>query len=234
MDVSSFELYLFDIEGTTTPIEFVHKTLFPYSVSKFGEFFRKGTLEKTVLDGLIREGKTDSSYSGEVSDSPETLSDYCRYLVSVDRKSGPLKEIQGRIWKEGYESGELKSLMFSDVPSFLERIRNSGKKAAVYSSGSVQAQKLIFEYSKSGDLTGYFSGYFDTAVGGKRESDSYARISRELGISPEKILFFTDIKEEADAATRAGYKVAVLERPGNVEQPEHTYTRLASFETLRP
>ncbi|TGK29495.1 acireductone synthase [Leptospira gomenensis] len=234
MDVSTFELYLFDIEGTTTPIEFVHKTLFPYSVSKFGEFFRKGNLEKTVLEGLIREGKADVSYSKEVSDSVETLIDYCEYLVGVDRKSGPLKEIQGRIWKEGYENGELKSLMFADVPEFLKRIRSSEKKAAVYSSGSVQAQKLIFEYSNFGDLTGYFSGYFDTAVGGKRESESYSRIARELGIPPEKIIFFTDVKEEADAATRAGCSAAVLERPGNTQQPAHGYARLTSFETVNP
>lgn len=75
----------------------------------------------------------------------------------MDRKSGILKEIQGRIWKSGYENGELKSSMFSDVPSFLKKIQASKKKSAVYSSGSIQAQKLIFEYSDFGNLTHFFT-----------------------------------------------------------------------------
>lgn len=197
-------------------------------------FFQTSSLENEWKQKLLEEAKNDPTYKGRIGDSPEALSEYCKYLVSVDRKSGPLKEIQGRIWKIGYESGELKSLMFSDVPEFLKRIQSSRKKAAVYSSGSVQAQKLIFQYSESGDLTKYFSGYFDTAVGGKRESASYSKIAKELGVEPRKILFFTDIKEEADAAIGADLRAAVLERPGNSKQPEHPYLKLTSFETLNP
>ncbi|PJZ53207.1 acireductone synthase [Leptospira adleri] len=234
MDLGPIELFLFDIEGTTTPIEFVHKVLFPYSVRKMDSFFQTSALEKEWKEKLMEEAKNDSTYFEKVGDSPSELAAYCKHLVSVDRKSGPLKEIQGRIWKIGYESGELKSLMFSDVPEFLKRIKAAQKKAAVYSSGSVQAQKLIFEYSESGDLTKYFSGYFDTAVGGKRESSSYSKIAKELGVEPRRILFFTDIKEEADAAIGADLRAAILERPGNSKQPEHRYLRLSSFETLDP
>ncbi|TGK23048.1 acireductone synthase [Leptospira yasudae] len=234
MNIKEFDLYLFDIEGTTTPIEFVHKVLFPYSVGKFDEFFRSNSLEKEWVEKLLEEGKNDPPYKGKIEDSPQSLSDYCKHLVSVDRKSGPLKEIQGRIWKKGYESGELKSTMFEDVSDFLNRIQTAGKRAAVYSSGSVQAQKLIFEYSNSGNLTGYFSGYFDTAVGGKRESSSYTKIAEQLKIAPEKILFFTDIKEEADAAVEAGFKATVLERPGNNAQPAHSHPRISSFQNLNP
>lgn len=185
-----FEIYLFDIEGTTTPIEFVHKILFPYSIGKFETFFRSNSLEREWIEKLLEEGKHDSTYSGQLTDSPQHLSDYCKYLVSVDRKSEPLKEIQGRIWKHGYENGELKSSLFTDVPSFLKRIQSAKKKSAVYSSGSIQAQKLIFKYSDLGDLTGYFSAYFDTGIGGKRESASYSRIAEQLGIATGKNLIF--------------------------------------------
>ncbi|PJZ27732.1 acireductone synthase [Leptospira kmetyi] len=234
MNIRSFEFYLFDIEGTTTPIEFVHKILFPYSIEKFETFFKTNSLEREWIDKLLEEGESDSSYSGKLSDSPQDLSAYCKYLVSQDRKSGPLKEIQGRIWKTGYESGELKSSMFQDVSDFLKRIGAAKKRAAVYSSGSVQAQKLIFEYSDAGNLTGYFSAYFDTAVGAKRESSSYTKIAEQLGTEPEKILFFTDIKEEADAAKNAKLDAYVLERPGNHPQPQHSHVRISSFEGLNP
>ncbi|TGK22896.1 acireductone synthase [Leptospira stimsonii] len=234
MDLGPIQLFLFDIEGTTTPIEFVHKVLFPYSVQKMDSFFQTSGLEEEWKGKLLEEAKYDTTYNGKIGESAEDLSAYCKYLVSVDRKSGPLKEIQGRIWKIGYETGELKSLMFPDVPDFLKRIQFAQKKAAVYSSGSVQAQKLIFEYSESGDLTKYFSGYFDTAVGGKRESSSYSKIAKELGVEPRKILFFTDIKEEADAAIGADLRAAILERPGNSKQAEHSYLRLSTFETLNP
>ncbi|AKH78047.1 acireductone synthase [Leptospira interrogans] len=234
MNIKTFEFYLFDIEGTTTPIEFVHKILFPYSVEKFDSFFQSNLLEKEWIEKLILEGKNDTTYSGKLSDSAFDLSEYCKHLVSLDCKSGILKEIQGRIWKSGYENGELKSSMFSDVPSFLKKIQASKKKSAVYSSGSIQAQKLIFEYSDFGNLTHFFYAYFDTGVGGKRESSSYSKISEQLGVAPEKILFFTDIKEEADAAKEAKLHSAILERPGNYPQPQHSHFKISSFEGLNP
>ncbi|TGK05008.1 acireductone synthase [Leptospira semungkisensis] len=225
------ELFLFDIEGTTTPIEFVHKVLFPYSVQNFGSFFSE-LKEEGVINELISASKNESEYSKEVSNSSESLSEFCKFLVSKDRKLGILKEIQGRIWKKGYESGELKSTIFLDVPLFLERIRKTGKRAAVYSSGSVEAQVLIYKYCEAGDLTPYFEAYFDTAIGGKRESTSYSRIAEKLSISPSSITFFTDIKEEADAASASGIKPVILSRPGNHPQAEHSYEVLSDFSSL--
>lgn len=129
MNIKTFEFYLFDIEGTTTPIEFVHKILFPYSVEKFDSFFQSNLLEKEWIEKLILEGKNDTTYSGKLSDSAFDLSEYCKHLVSLDRKSGILKEIQGRIWKSGYENGELKSSMFSDVPYFFKKNPSLLKKS---------------------------------------------------------------------------------------------------------
>ncbi|PJZ25315.1 acireductone synthase [Leptospira hartskeerlii] len=229
MEEQNAELYLFDIEGTTTPIEFVHKVLFPYSVQNFITFFSETSAETGFAEELILASKNEKEYTEEVSNSPESLAKFCNYLVSKDRKLGILKEIQGRIWKKGYESGELKSTIFSDVPPFLERIRKSGKRAAVYSSGSVEAQILIYKYCEAGDLTVYFENYFDTAVGGKKEASSYTKISEKLSLPPSSIVFFTDIKEEADAATKAGVRSILLSRPGNHPQAEHKYQVIENF-----
>lgn len=229
MEPKETELYLFDIEGTTTPIEFVHKILFPYSVRNFDEFFRQASEDKSIVRELFSAAEKEPEYPEKISDSPESLSAFCKYLVAKDRKLGILKEIQGRIWKTGYESGELKSTIFPDVPPFLKRIRNEGKRAAVYSSGSVEAQVLIYRYCEAGDLTPYFENYFDTAVGGKRESSSYLSISEKLSLAPQKIVFFTDIKEEADAAIQTGVRPFILSRPGNSPQAEHPYPVIQDF-----
>ncbi|MGJ4747765.1 acireductone synthase [Leptospira sp. SA-E8] len=232
MEEQNTELYLFDIEGTTTPIEFVHKVLFPYSVQNFQSFFSETSAETGFAEELILASKNENEYTEQVSDSPESLTKFCKYLVSKDRKLGILKEIQGRIWKKGYESGELKSTIFSDVPPFLERIKKSGKRAAVYSSGSVEAQVLIYKYCEAGDLTVYFESYFDTAVGGKKESASYTKIAEKLSLSPSSIVFFTDIKEEADAACEAGVRPILVSRPGNHPQAEHKYQVIENFNKI--
>ncbi|TGL57613.1 acireductone synthase [Leptospira sarikeiensis] len=232
MDYQSTELFLFDIEGTTTPIEFVHKVLFPYSVQNFQTFFSKNSAEPGFAEELIQYSKNETEYKEEVSNSPGSLSEFCKFLVSKDRKLGILKEIQGRIWKIGYESGELKSSIFKDVPAFLERIQKTGKRAAVYSSGSVEAQILIYKYCEAGDLTRFFENYFDTAVGGKREANSYTKIAEKLSIHPSSIVFFTDIKEEAEAATKAGIKPIILSRPGNHPQGEHPFPVIENFDGI--
>ncbi|PJZ65390.1 acireductone synthase [Leptospira wolffii] len=232
MEFSDVELYLFDIEGTTTPIEFVHKVLFPYSNRNFDAFFREEENRERYFQDLLLSSKQEPEYSGVLEKNPDSLSEFCRFLVSKDRKLGVLKEIQGGVWKKGYESGELKSTIFPDVPPFLKRIKEKGKRAAVYSSGSVEAQILIYRYCEAGDLTPYFDSYFDTAIGGKKEEVSYLNISEKLSLKPSSILFFTDIKEEADAATKAGFRSAILSRPGNHPQASHDYEVLKNFDAI--
>src|SRR5688572_31886471 len=95
-----------------------------------------------------------------------------------DSKSPGLKALQGMIWQEGYASGELHGVVFDDVPKALKRWRAAGIRAAIYSSGSVLAQKLIFGTTQFGDLTPLFDGFFDTAVGPKRDANSYRMIAR--------------------------------------------------------
>src|SRR5690606_28765418 len=143
--------------------------------------------------------------------------------MAEDRKITPLKALQGMIWKYGYEQGHFKGHVYPDAVDRLRQWHAEGVQLYVYSSGSVQAQKLIFGYSECGDLTPLFSGYFDTNIGGKREVDSYRQIVAELGLPAAQVLFLSDIEEELQAAQAAGMQVCWLVRtralPSNVPYP---------------
>ncbi len=135
-----------------------------------------------------------------------------------DRKSTGLKSLQGKIWEEGYRSGELKGEVYPDVLPALERWRRAGIDIAIFSSGSVQAQRSLFRNSVAGDLTRFIRAYFDTTTGPKREPESYARIAAALERSPSEVLFVSDIEAELDAAVRAGMQTGLCVRtPGSVQ-----------------
>lgn len=208
---------LLDIEGTTTPIDFVHRTLFPFAKQHISQFVVENfdTLTAEIAQ-LSLEHSTDSSYTLPLkSDDPDSASEYLKHLIDSDRKSTPLKSIQGKIWQAGYESGELRSVVFEDVPKAFERWTAQGKTIAIFSSGSVLAQKLIFRYSDHGDLSQYISAYFDTTTGPKREAESYRKIVAKLGSSPNEMLFVSDILEELEAAKEAGLGTVLSIRNGN-------------------
>ncbi|MGO9433741.1 MAG: acireductone synthase [Terracidiphilus sp.] len=156
--------------------------------------------------------------TGVVSMSPSygipRIVRYVDWLMDRDRKSTALKSLQGKIWKAGFESGELKGTLFADVPEAFARWASHGK-IAIYSSGSVEAQKLLFRYSTYGDLTPLIGGYFDTRTGAKSESASYARIAGELEVAPQEVLFFSDVVRELDAAREAGCLTRLVVREGN-------------------
>jgi enolase-phosphatase E1 len=145
---------------------------------------------------------------------------YLFWLMDHDRKSTALKSLQGKIWRAGFESGELKGTLFADVPDAFARW-SSFARIAIYSSGSVEAQKLLFRYSSYGNLTPLVEGYFDTRTGAKSESTSYSSIAGQFGVSPNAVLFFSDIVRELDAARTAGCQTRLVMRPGNtpVEEP---------------
>jgi enolase-phosphatase E1 len=140
--------------------------------------------------------------------------DYIYWLMDHDRKSTALKSLQGKIWKTGFESGELKGELFADVPAALKRWSEQAR-VAIYSSGSVEAQQLLFRYSNFGDLTGLVAAHFDTRTGPKREPASYSAIAAELQIPSNVVLFFSDVVPELDAARAAGCPTRLVIRPGN-------------------
>ncbi len=132
-----------------------------------------------------------------------------------DMKSPALKRLQGLIWEGGYRTGELKGQVFSDVPPAFARWRDAQVTLAIYSSGSVLAQRLLFGATEQGDLTAFITAFFDTGVGAKRWPDSYRRISDELSRAAHEVLFVSDTPAELDAARAAGCQVLLAERPGN-------------------
>ncbi|HTH36433.1 MAG TPA: acireductone synthase [Pyrinomonadaceae bacterium] len=208
---------LLDIEGTTTPISFVHDTLFPYAKARIPGFIldNLGDL-KFEIEQLAEERAGDVEYGGEFRpESANSVSDYLKYLIDQDRKSTPLKSIQGMIWKSGYEKGEIVSPVFDDVPPALKRWKAADKTIAIFSSGSILAQQLLFKHTDQGDLTPFISNYFDTNTGPKRESKSYLDIAETLELKPEDILFFSDIQAELDGARLAGIQTSMTTRPGN-------------------
>lgn len=219
---------LLDIEGTTTPISFVYNVLFPYARARVTPFFSTrgaSPQARQLLDALYREYQHDvaSGLDPPGWQAIERLADavaYAHWLMDGDRKSTALKTLQGEIWKDGYRAGELTGMVFDDVPKAFERWSRSGRRIAIFSSGSVLAQKMLFANSTAGDLTGFISAYFDTTLGSKTEPESYRRIADATGSPPASVVFVSDITKELAAACAAGMHALLSVRPGNTPQDE--------------
>lgn len=226
---------LLDIEGTTTPIDFVHNTLFPYAKSRVPGFILNNlNALKFEIDQLAAEHEAEQEYGAELrADSANSVSDYLKYLIDKDRKSTPLKAIQGMIWQSGFESGEIVAPVFEDVPAALKRWKAADRPVSIFSSGSLLAQQLLFRYTDHGDLTQFISNYFDTNTGPKNQAASYARIAEEMKMAPADILFVSDAVPELDAARSAGMQTSMSVRPGNAELEEDcTHQIITTFDSL--
>ncbi|XP_054011471.1 enolase-phosphatase E1 [Hylaeus anthracinus] len=235
---------LVDIEGTTTSISFVKDTLFPYvreNLKKYIETKWDDEEFKQDYEKLKEQAKKDEEEKVEgfvpmvgsnTEEQKESLMKNVLWQMDCDRKTGALKQLQGHMWREAYNSKAVKAHVYEDVPKALESWTNNGRKVYVYSSGSVEAQKLLFGHSVHGDLLKYFSGYFDTEVGSKQESSSYKTISNKIGADPSSILFLTDTVKEAAAAKETGLSTVILLREGNValsDEERATFTTIKSF-----
>lgn len=195
-----------DIEGTTSSLSFVKDVLFPYAYKNLPDYVWDNEAEITTLLDDVRTEERNPDLSLE-----EVIEVLLRY-IDDDKKVTPLKTLQGMIWAEGYKSGELEGHVYDDALVGLNRWKNHGVDLYVYSSGSVSAQKLLFSHTKNGDLTPLFSGYFDTNIGGKKESESYEKIADQINIPVSEILFLSDSLDEISAAAAAGMNVLVLDR----------------------
>lgn len=193
---------LLDIEGTTTPIAFVHDVLFSYAREHVREFLAANSAVEDIA--LLREEQMVDVKEGH--NPPPDLAAYVEWLISIDRKSTGLKSLQGKIWRQGYVEGTLKSQVFADVAPAFARWRERGLRISIFSSGSVLAQQLLFAHTEAGDLTPFIDSYFDTNVGKKGEAESYRKIAEAMGLKPEEILFISDVVAELDAANKAGMK----------------------------
>ena len=229
--MSSVSAIVLDIEGTTTSISFVHEVLFPLSAREIKDHVLKNHQSLPVKDALdLLWGnmhpleKPPLEYSGpQLQLAVETLLSY----IAEDKKDTALKILQGQIWKSAYEQGKVKSHLYDDVAAQLMRWHAQNIKLYIYSSGSVEAQQLLFKYTEAGDLTGILQGYFDTKIGGKKEEQSYIKIAREIHQDPGQILFLSDMQPEVAAASKAGWQVIRIIRPGT--KPGSEFIEVADF-----
>ena len=216
-------LVLTDIEGTTTAIAFVHRTLFPFIAEALEEFIalHQGVPEVAAVLADVR-----AAVPGQAP--LETL----RAWMAADAKVTPLKALQGIMWRQGYADGRLRGHLWPDVAPALLAWHAAGTRLAVYSSGSEEAQRLLFGFSEAGDLASLFEGFFDTRMGMKREVASYTAIAAALGLPPADILFLSDVAEELDAASLAGMACCQLVRPEDGTLPNTRHRQARDFVTV--
>jgi enolase-phosphatase E1 len=213
---------LTDIEGTTSSISFVHDVLFPYSARHMADFVREAAADSTAVREQL---DAVAQASGVARDDTEGLVAVLDTWIREDRKETSLKALQGMLWEQGYQQGAFRGHVYEDAAEYLQRWHDRGLRLFVYSSGSVKAQKLIFGFSEAGDLTPFFSGYFDTRVGGKKEPESYRNILDELGVEPQTVLFLSDVEAELQAAESAGLRTFWLIREGDLPDSDRAVAR---------
>jgi enolase-phosphatase E1 len=232
---------LLDIEGTTTPIAFVHEVLFSYARSQIRNYLAEHLDSSELQADLARlrqehaeDVKQNLNPPGLIDDPREAKIDslvaYVNWLIDRDRKSTGLKSLQGKIWRQGYLDGTLKAQLFADVAPALKRWHRAGLKISIFSSGSSLAQKLLFAHTEAGDLTKFISNYFDTAVGSKTDVESYRKIAAALYLPATEVLFISDVVNELDAANAAGMQTLLCVRPGN--QPQSSPARFRVIQSF--
>ncbi len=219
---------LTDIEGTTSSISFVKDVLFPYAKEKMEQFIKQNK-DNPEVQRILKNVEKEVGRKLTIDEVIKILEKW----IDEDKKIIPLKEIQGLIWEEGYRKKEVEGHIYEDSFKKLNELKNRKIPVYLYSSGSVKAQKLLFSNTKFGDVNHLFSGYFDTKIGGKKETESYKKIAEKLGLKPEEILFLSDNPEEIEAASKAGMQVIRFAREGEFEIiPNFPFKQVRSFEEV--
>ena len=240
IDRPGIRVLLLDVEGTTTSISFVYDVLFPFARTHLREFLQASANDREVRDdiaALRAERRVEAEPGapgwpeGTAAESLASAAGYAEWLMDRDRKSTALKALQGRIWKGGYRSGALKSHVYPDVRTALERCRAQRRSVAIFSSGSVLAQRLLFEHTVEGDLMPLIHAYFDTTTGPKQAAHSYRRIAEALRVAPAAVLFVSDVPVELDAAREAGMGTGLCVR-GDGPPPPSDHPVLRTFDEL--
>jgi enolase-phosphatase E1 len=241
---------LLDIEGTTCTVSFVADVLFPYARQRLGPYLADHAGEDDIAL-LVRDVWTvwsddqhpearallEQVHAEPADRTPAEAAaavvPYLSWLIDHDIKVTALKDLQGRIWRDGYSSGAIVAPLFADVPQALKDWHQQGLVLAVYSSGSVPAQQLLYGHSQAGDLRSLFSHWFDTRTGAKQEPASYTAIAASMGCDPAQVLFISDALTELEAADRAGLAVIFSDRPGNPGRDSGSFERINDYNQLR-
>ncbi|HEV7502806.1 MAG TPA: acireductone synthase [Vicinamibacteria bacterium] len=239
-DRPGVRVLLLDVEGTTTATSFVYDVLFPFARAHLREFLEATPHDPATRDDVAalraeRQAEKEAGAPPWAAAGPEATlaaaAAYAEWLMERDRKSTALKSLQGRIWRDGYRSVALKSHVYPDVRPALERWRAQRRSVAIFSSGSVLAQRLLFENTAEGDLTPLIHGYFDTTTGAKGAAHSYRRIAEALRVAPAAVLFVSDVPAELDAARTAGMGTALCVRDGGTP-PAADHPVLRTFDEI--
>ena len=221
---------LLDIEGTTCPVSFVSDILFPFAkqeLSSYVKTYGNDNSQNQAIQEAKKEWEEDQSERSRQLKRQvdlqqisviDGLIQYLKHLISIDRKSTALKDLQGQIWEHGYNKGELKAELFPETTECLQQWHQIGITLSVYSSGSIQAQKLLYRHTSEGNLEPLFSHWFDTHIGPKKASKSYTTIISRLNTAPGNIWFVSDNGAECDAARTAGMQTLFSLRDGNPDR----------------
>jgi len=240
MNLESIQVILLDIEGTTSAIDFVHSTMFKYARDHLQEFL-EATFEEQETTSAIQLLAINEEYNSlnHFLDGFLTRDEKITRVVTIatqrmleDSKATGLKALQGMVWKKGFESRELKGHIYEDVPIAFKRWKSLNKIIAIYSSGSILAQKIYFANTTHGNLGQYICHYFDTTSGPKREPLSYQNITDALKLNASEILFLSDISEELDAAKAAKMQTGLVVRPGNKPSSNNVHYSFADFSNI--
>ena len=227
---------LLDIEGTTSSISFVYDVMFPFVRKNLDSFLNEHWNSESVQAclPLLADELGQDSVSSWLSDDAElakkNVAQGVIQLMDNDVKSTGLKKLQGAIWKAGFESGEMVAHLYEDVAPAIKDWNDAGIDVRIYSSGSIQAQKLFFGHTLAGDLLPQIKGHYDTTIGNKKEKQSYVSIASEIGLAANEILFVSDVAAELDAAAEAGMQTRLSLRPGN--NPVENLERYSSIESF--
>jgi enolase-phosphatase E1 len=233
-------LILLDIEGTVSPLSYVHEVMFPFARHGIQSFLEEqprrsevtAALEQMAADAGAKSLADWCPHAASTEKANSWIVAQVHALMDADAKVTGLKQLQGLIWERGFHRGDLRSVVFPDVPPALQEWMQAGVQLRIYSSGSTHAQRLFFAHTEAGDLTPLLSGYYDTMVGSKKSAGSYSAIAADAAVEPGEILFLSDVAEELDAARTAGLQTALAIRPGNRETAVNGHPRFTSFQEI--
>ena len=236
------KVVLLDIEGTTSSVTYVYDVLFPFARKNLQEFLERRWLEPAVKAACERlacdVGDLSLADSIMADTNPEEtrkkVIETANRLMDDDVKATGLKELQGMIWEEGYSAGQLKSHVYPDVAPALREWNSAGLSIRIFSSGSMQAQKVFFQNTEDGNLSSHLTANYDTTTGPKRDAQSYKLISQDAGVEPVHVTFLSDVVEELDAAREAGMSTILVVRPGNHPLSKaNTHMVIETFDQLK-
>jgi 2,3-diketo-5-methylthio-1-phosphopentane phosphatase len=175
------KVLLLDVEGCTTSISFVKDQLFPYVLDHLDDFVDttlapnkdeyQETLEALTADLTLVGHTVPPQHTNDVKWM-------VRKLMEQDIKVPGLKNLQGNMWKVGYEKGTLHGHVYSDVWPMLQWMKSKGVRVCIFSSGSVQAQKLLLGHSMAGNLCDYVESHFDIPTAGNKNVPESRKLQR--------------------------------------------------------